>query len=117
MWRYACEAIGIPEIELPPHQTTLSMARLLKRNGGLVEYARGLLISIGWGEVDKPRRGDVGVIDAPGMGLTCGIFAGRRWAVKGDGHVLLVEGDPKAIWRAPPCHKPLPPSSHPSLPQ
>ncbi len=115
MWRYACAASGREEIALPDHQTTIAMARLLKRNGGLEQYARGLLTSIGWVEVAEPERGDVGVIDIPAMGLTCGIFAGRRWAVKGNLRVLLADATPKAVWRFPKCHKPLPPSSLPPL--
>lgn len=74
------------------------MVALLKAEGGLEAYARRLMLSIGWREVDDPKRGDVGVVDIPGMGLTCAICLGSIWMAKGARRVITIEAQHVAAW-------------------
>lgn len=113
MWRYACELSGIDEVPLPFHQTKRSMVQLLRAHGGLAAYADGLLLSIGWSRCSSPARGDVGVADLPGMGLTCAISLGSKWMAKGPHRVLTIAAPHVAAWRLDGCHKPLPDSLSP----
>lgn len=115
MWRYACELSGIDEVPLPHHQTKRSMVNLLRAHGGLAAYADGLLLSIGWSRCSSPARGDVGVADLPGMGLTCAISLGSKWMAKGPHRVLTVAAPHVAAWSVPVCLKPLSPQLSPPL--
>lgn len=108
VWRYANALSGMDAAPLPTHTSRAAMVRLLKREGGLEQYARRLMLSIGWSEVADPVRGDVAVVDIPGMGLTCAICLGERWMAKGGHHVLTVPAPHVAAWRLSGCHKPLP---------
>lgn len=108
VWRYCCELRGVDVTPLPPHETALQAAKLLKRHGGLAAYAGSLIEPLGWQplrQAEPLQRGDVGVISIPAMGETCALFLGPRWAAKGDRSVLIVNGDRLAAWRLPSCLK------------
>lgn len=105
VWRYACLVSGIEPPELPEHQSRREMLELLKEKGGLEQYARELMLSLGWSEVGSPARGDVGVVDFQGMGVTCAISLGIKWMAKGPGNVLTVSAPHRAIWRFQGCRR------------
>lgn len=85
------------------------MATLLRQEGGLEPYARGLMLSLSWREGRELARGDVGLVEIPGMGLTCAIWLGSKWMAKGPSRVLIVAAPHLASWSPPSCLKPLPP--------
>lgn len=98
VWRYCCERAGVAVAPLPAHDERKDMLALLRQEGGLVAYAGNLIEPLGWTRRDAPRGGDVGVIDAPGLGHTCAIFLGRRWAAKGNGFMVMIPASPVAVW-------------------
>jgi hypothetical protein len=110
VWRYANAISGRDPEPLPDHTSRKAMVELLQHEGGLEQYARRLMLSIGWKEVPDPARGDVAVVDLPGMGLTCSISLGSKWMAKGPHRVLTVAAPHVAAWRLSGCHKPLPDS-------
>lgn len=113
VWRYANAMMGKVAPDLPDHSTRKAMATLLLKEGGLPSYARSLMERLQWREVADPARGDVGVVDIAGMGITCAIYLGRGWMAKGAHRVVIVPAPHVAAWRLEPCHKPLVPPSSP----
>lgn len=105
VWRYANTVSGAEPPPLPEHIDRAAMVALLREKGGLEAYARSLMLSLGWREVDDPQRGDVGVVDIPGMGLTCAISLGSKWMAKGAHHVLTLPAPHVAAWRFTGCRK------------
>lgn len=71
---------------------------------------RQLIGSMGWPEVIEPERGDCGVVEINGMGLTCALCvsggADPKWMAKGDGLVLVTPAKLVFAWRVPQCPKP-----------
>lgn len=112
VWAYACEVEGIGLFPLPPHDTKRAMAALLKAQGGLVNYAGTLMTSLGWQQVARPDRGDVGVAALGRLGLTCaicldagdGLDGWPLWMAKGDRKIVTIHAPFRAAWRAQ-CHK------------
>lgn len=115
VWRYVNAISNRPADPLPDHTSRKAMLELLQQEGGLEAYARRLMLSIGWKEVLEPMRGDVGVVDLPGMGLTCAISLGSKWMAKGPHRVLTVAAPHVAAWSFHGCLKPLPSPSSPPL--
>lgn len=109
VWRYVCEVSGVPAPELPDHRERKAMQTLLRREGGLEQYSRSLMLGLGWSEITDPARGDVAVVKMPEMGLTCAISLGRTWMAKGKGFVLTLPAPHVAAWRFDGCLKPSPP--------
>jgi len=108
VWRYANAATGREPEPLPDHTSRKAMLQLLQHEGGLEQYARRLMLSIGWQEVAEPVRGDVGVVAIEGMGATCAICLGSKWLAKGPHRVLIVAAPLIAAWSLPECPKPSP---------
>lgn len=112
VWAYACEVEGIGPFPLPPHETRRAMSRLLKEKDGLVNYAGDLMSSLGWQQVGRPDRGDVGVAALGRIGLTCAICLDAGvdpddwplWMAKGNHEVVTIRAPFRAAWRAV-CHK------------
>jgi hypothetical protein len=115
VWLYVNAISNRPADPLPDHTSRKAMLELLQQEGGLEAYARRLMLSIGWKEVLEPMRGDVGVVDFPGLGFTCAICLGSKWMAKGPHHVLTVAAPHRAAWSFEGCHKPLPPPLSPQL--
>lgn len=98
VWRYVNDVSGVDPEELPDHSSKRAMVELLRQEGGLEAYASKLMAKLGWAETAHPKRGDVGVVDLPGMGLTCAVFLGSMWMAKGPHRVVTVAADHKAAW-------------------
>lgn len=109
VWRYVNARSGREAPELPEHQSKKAMATLLRKEGGLEAYARRLMLSLGWQEISEPGRGDVGVVEIGGIGLTCAISLGSKWMAKGAHHVLTLPAPHVAAWSFHQCPKSLPP--------
>jgi len=98
VWQYVNQVSGVEPEQLPPHQSRRQMLELLRNEGGLMAYAASLMAKLGWAETAHPKRGDVGVVDLPGMGLTCAVFLGSSWMAKGPNKIVTVAADHKAAW-------------------
>lgn len=109
VWRYVNAISGRNPEPLPLHTSRKAMVALLQREGGLEQYARRLMLSIGWSEVVEPSRGDVAVVDFPIMGKTCAISLGSTWMAKGRHRVLVMAAPHVAAWSLTKCLKPSPP--------
>jgi hypothetical protein len=112
VWRYVNAVSGLEPPALPDHQERKAMQTLLREEGGLEPYARSLMATLPWREINLPDRGDVGVVEFPEMGLTCAIclghsfLSGARWMAKGAGFVLTLPAPHRAAWRVTGCLKP-----------
>lgn len=104
--RYAEEATGRTVKVRPTHKGPKTARLLLALNGGFARYAAALFGELGLQPTDTPGRGDVGLIDIPGQGLTMCLCLGRGWIAKGDREVLFVKGAaPAHCWKVPSCPK------------
>lgn len=66
------------------------------------QLAGDVLGQLGCTPVTEPDRGDVGLCDLPGSGLTVCLALGRSfWAARGDGEVVVVPAEPEIAWRLP----------------
>lgn len=105
--RYVEEATGRAIAVRPTHKGPKTARLLLALNGGFRRYATELARELKLASTDSPARGDVGLIDIPGQGLTMCLCLGKSWIAKGDHEVLFVKGGPLVIaWKVPTCRKP-----------
>lgn len=89
----------------PRYSGELGALRYALRRGGFQAVFTASVEAIGCVPVAEPGRGDIGMIEAPGAGLTAVLCvaaraAGRppRWAARGDGMVILIDAEPVAAW-------------------
>ena len=78
-------------------------ARRLMRSAAAFERTAALALELlGCEPVEDPRRGDVGLVELPGSGLTACIYAGRGlWAARGERAAVLEPGRVRRAWRVP----------------
>lgn len=92
----AMDAIGIV------YDSEQSSIRTIVRGGGLLAlWARGM-DAIGIPPVEVPAQGDAAILDVPtddGVGQTCGIWTGQRWASVHRTGLICGVGQPLAMWR------------------
>ena len=82
-------------------------ARLMAEPHAFVAVASAILRRLGWGEVDAPRRGDIGLVEQPGaqadqiVAAICAEDGGAvpLWAARGDHAVVIQPAVALAIWR------------------
>lgn len=104
--RYAEAATGRSVMVQPTHKGPKTARVLLALNGGFARYAGSLFSELGMTETDSPARGDVGLIELPGQGLTMCLCLGSGWIAKGDHEVLFVKDlKPAIAWKVPSCPK------------
>lgn len=105
VWRYACALAAAEMSLLPNHREDAAMVALLRREGGLANYAGKLVEGIGWQRLSGdavPVRGDVGVVSFPGQPmLTCAVFLDPCWMTKGDGFLRADRALFSRVWRLP----------------
>jgi len=77
---------------------------MVKRGGFELCFRRGIA-ELGCEPVDEARRGDVGLIDLPKVGLSAAICLGAKWAARGHHEVVILPIEPLAAWRLP-CPRP-----------
>lgn len=95
-------ATGCQYHDRPRYRTALQAERILKRHGGFRPYCEIVFGTIGLITTDDPVRGDVGLVDIPGTGLTACLCLGRSWAARGDGDVTIAQMRPEVAWRVVP---------------
>ena len=91
----------------------LGVARLMRGRRAFLAAATRAMADLGCPETDAPERGDVGMVDLPGTGLTACIcawpaHAGAReamWIARGDGEALIAPGVAVKAWRVA-CRRP-----------
>lgn len=104
---YAEVATGLKVKVRPTHKGPKTAKLLLALNGGFSRYASAIVKELGLEQTTEPARGDVGLIDVPGQGLTMCLSLGRGWIAKGDREVLFVkDAKPVIAWKVPLCRKP-----------
>lgn len=76
-------------------------ARSVERFGTIAADA---MKRLGCARTTAPLRGDVGLVDLPGSGLTAAICTGQLWAARGDHAVVFTAAVPVVAWRVR-CHR------------
>lgn len=82
----------------PGHHSALDAARILRAAGGYAEYCRRAMEVLGCPPTEKPQRGDVGLVDIPGIGLTFCICLGALWAARGDRRLIIMPASHVLAW-------------------
>jgi hypothetical protein len=96
--RYVAEATGQPMPKWPRYASGPAALRILRRHGGLEGYAAMVLERLGCTRTDFPVRGDVGILDIPGTGLTACLCLGGAWAARGQHGVAMISLEADACW-------------------
>lgn len=94
-------------ISIPRYATDEQGEQLIRAAGGLLPLWRQC-IGGALPEVDAPRTGDVGIIEAIGQAgpvQVGAIFTGRRWAFLSPKGLACASAIPVAIWRVQ-CPRP-----------
>lgn len=104
---YAERVTGRTITVRPTHTSPRTAWLLLKLSGGFRRLAARVCRELALPETTKPGRGDIGLIDIPGQGLTMCLCLGSSWVAKGDRQILFIKQcPPVAAWKVTPC--PLP---------
>ena len=102
-WVLAQRGVDLAEGFRGRVRTALGAERFLRRRGGLLAFSAARAQACGLEATDAPISGDVGVVEALGVGgkrvMAGAICAGRRWAVLGLTHLVVAEMAPLAAWR------------------
>lgn len=93
------EAIGRRFADRPRYRSALEANRILRRHGGFQAYCELVFARLGLEATDKPVRGDVGLVDIPGTGLTACLCLGSSWAARGEGSFTMVQAPAVIAWR------------------
>ncbi|MED5546207.1 MAG: hypothetical protein VYD90_13235 [Pseudomonadota bacterium] len=90
----------------PRYAGKLGGQRFLKRRGGFVAFGDWALGQLGCARCTQPVRGDVGLVDLPGSGLTACLCLGMTaaadqpwWAARAHFEVVVIAQAPVAAWR------------------
>lgn len=75
--------------------------RYALRRGGFLNVFRVSVEAIGCRRVSATRRGDIGMIELDGVGLTAALCIGDKWAARGHGEVFILPAKPVIAWRVP----------------
>lgn len=96
--RYVVDVKRRPMPHWPRYSTGAGAARILHRHGGLQAYTGKVLALLGCRPTQWPVRGDVGLIDLPGSGLTACLCLGDKWAARGMDGLVIIDLPPQAAW-------------------
>ena len=69
----------------------------LRRGGGLLALASAAMAAAGLAETEQPMPGDIGVVDTVN-GPALALWAGRRWACKSEGGIVIADFTPLRCW-------------------
>jgi len=84
----------------PHYSSAIGAERILRRAGGFERYCHHVMELLGCPTTVNPERGDVGLVNIPGTGLTFCLCTGQKWAARAEaGAVLVVQAEPVAAWR------------------
>lgn len=102
---HVARASGCEVKPRPRYRSALGAALYCARRGGMARALGALIEPIGCTVTEQPERGDVGIVDLPGIGLTTVLcVAGGnppRWAARGSAEVFVVPGAAVKAWRLP----------------
>lgn len=91
--------IGRRFADRPRYRTALEANRILRRHGGFQAYCELVFARLGLKTTDAPVRGDVGLVDIPGTGLTACLCLGKSWGARGEGSFTMVQAEAAIAWR------------------
>lgn len=77
----------------PRYATALGAMRMLRAAGGYPAYFVWAMGKIGCPVTDRPRRGDVGLVELP-SGLTACLCLGTLWAARASRGIVMVPASP-----------------------
>lgn len=97
------EATGKRLQDRPRYRSAMEAARILARHGGFQPYCEMVFAKLGLMTTDEPTRGDIGLVDIPGTGLTACLCLGKSWAARGDGDITIAQMRPRIAWRVVPA--------------
>lgn len=97
------EATGQHYADRPQYRSAIEAQRILRRHGGFRPFCELVFARLGLEVTTAPLRGDVGLVDIPGTGLTACLCVGASWAARGEGCFTLVQASADIAWsvRAP----------------
>lgn len=95
---HAEEVIGRRYPDRPRYRSALEAQRILKRHGGFQAYCELVFARLGLEATEQPVRGDVGLVDIPGTGLTACVCLGNSWAARGEGSFTMVQAPAVIAW-------------------
>ena len=99
--RYAERVSGRSLAPAPVYSGERGARRYALRRGGFLAAFRDGVEAIGCRRVSATVRGDIGMIECAGTGLTAALCLGDKWAARGDGEVLILPAQPVIAWRVP----------------
>ncbi len=100
---HAEEATGRRYHDRPRYRTAMEANRILARHGGFQPFCEMVFAKLGLMTTDDPTRGDIGLVDIPGTGLTACLCLGSSWAARGDGDVTIAQMRSRIAWRVVPA--------------
>lgn len=101
-WVEACRGVDLAKPYRGAYRTRLGAARLLSREGGLVALFDRAADPAGFGRIETPEVGDVGVIlaDTPHARALVGAIRTRLgWAALAESGLTIAEATHVAAWR------------------
>ena len=96
------EVIGRRYADRPRYRSALEAQRILRRHGGFQAYCELVFAQLGLQVTAQPVRGDVGLVDIPGTGLTACLCLGNSWAARGEGSFTMVQAAAVIAWSVVP---------------
>lgn len=86
----------------PRCSSAIGAARIVERAGGMMALCRRDLGALGCMPTFGPDRGDVGLVDLPGAGLTLCLCVGAgRWAARAERGIVMLPAAAAFAWRLP----------------
>lgn len=96
------EVIGERFADRPRYRSARDAYRQLRAYGGFQAYCELVFARLGLENTTEPKRGDIGLVDIPGTGLTACLCLGRSWAARGEGSFTMVQAAPVIAWSVVP---------------
>jgi hypothetical protein len=104
VWTYVHDLVGQIAPALPPHDSDEEAVAAVAAHGSLVKAVGHWLESVGCVRVRTARKGDIGIVNLPTVGLTAAVRLEDDWMMRGRRHLIRLKSDPVAVWR-PSCLK------------
>ena len=89
----------------PSYSNQFGAARVVREAGGFIPLCDEAMEQLGCSRTTAPVRGDVGLADLPGSGLTACLCLGALWAARAMFEVVIAPMAPIPAWRVQGGHE------------